>query len=245
MGIGLATWSVAEVLLALGIVAVGALVHGAVGMGLGLVAAPVLLMIDPVFVPGPMLCCALFLTLLMINRERRAVDLFGLTWGIVGRLIGTAIASLLLVRLPEGATSVVAAALILAAVVLSLLGLDVEPNQGLLIGAGTVSGIMSTLASVGGPPLALLYQRQRGPRLRATLSGFFILGTVISLIGLALVGNFGLPEIKATALLLPAIVVGFLLSSPALPLLDRGYTRTAVLLVSAASSLVLLVRTLG
>jgi hypothetical protein len=163
----------------------------------------------------------------------------------VGRLAGTVIASLLLVRLPETATSAVAAVLILFAVALSLGGLDVEPSQGLLIGAGTVSGIMSTLASVGGPPIALLYQREKGPRLRATLAGFFIMGTVVSLTGLVLVGNFDLPEIRATLILLPAIVVGFLLSGPALPLLDRGYTRAAVLLISAVSSLVLLVRSLG
>jgi hypothetical protein len=104
---------------------------------------------------------------------------------------------------------------------------------------------MSTLSSVGGPPIALVYQDQRGPRLRSTLSGYFILGTIISLIGLLTVGEYGLPELRATAVLLPAVVAGYLLSGPLISYLDRGYTRIAILLVSAASSVVLLVRHLG
>lgn len=41
--LNLVSWSLPELAAALGIVMIGALVHGAVGMGLGLVAAPVLL----------------------------------------------------------------------------------------------------------------------------------------------------------------------------------------------------------
>jgi len=238
-------WSPEQMLAAFCIVVVGALVQGSVGMGLGLVTVPFLLQIDPAFVPGPILASGFLLSLLMVCRERQELNLFEVKWGVVGRVLGTIIASLTLSQLPQDQASVVAGLAILLAVGLSFSGLSVEPAIGTLLGAGTVSGIMGTLASVGGPPMALLFQKQKGPQLRATMSGYLLLGGMASVLGLVFVGSFRLPEVQATLLFLPAILVGYVLSRRMVSLLDAGYTRSAVLVVSAASSVVLLVRTLG
>jgi len=227
------------------IVVVGALVHGSVGMGLGLVTVPFLLQVDPVFVPGPILAAGLLLSLLVVRRERQALNLFGVRWGVAGRVLGTIIASLTLSQLPQDQAAIAAGLAVLLAVGLSFSGLSVEPAIATLLGAGTLSGIMGTLASVGGPPMALLFQKEKGPQLRATMSGYLLLGGMASVLGLVCVGGFRLPEVQATLLLLPAILVGYALSGMMVSLLDRGYTRSAVLIVSAASSVVLLVRTLG
>ncbi len=168
-------WSPEQMLAAFCIVVVGALVQGSVGMGLGLVTVPFLLQIDPVFVPGPILASGFLLSLLMVCRERQELNLFEVKWGVVGRVFGTIIASLTLSQLPQDQASVVAGLAILLAVGLSFSGLSVEPAIGTLLGAGTVSGIMGTLASVGGPPMALLFQKQKGPQLRATMSGYLLL----------------------------------------------------------------------
>ena len=48
--------------------------------------------------------------------------------------------------------------LILLGVCLSLSGLRLPPIRGVLVGAGALSGVMGTVASIGGPPMALLYQ---------------------------------------------------------------------------------------
>ena len=238
-------WSPEQLLAAFCVVVVGALVQGSVGMGLGLVTVPFLLQIDPVFVPGPILAAGLLLNLLMVRRERQELSFFGVKWGVVGRVLGTIIVSLTLSQLPQDQAAIAAGLAILVAVGLSFSGLSVEPTIGTLLGAGTVSGIMGTLASVGGPPMALLFQKQDGPRLRATMSGYLLLGSLASVLGLVSVGSFRLPEVQATLLFLPAILVGYALSGRMVSLLDAGYTRSAVLIVSAASSVVLLVRTLG
>ncbi len=237
-------WSPAQMLAAFCIVVVGALVQGSVGMGLGLVTVPFLLQIDPVFVPGPILASGLLLNLLMVRRERQDLNFFGVKWGVVGRVLGTIIVSLALSQLPQQQASVVAGLAILLAVGLSFSGLSVEPTIGTLLGAGTVSGILGTLASVGGPPMALLFQKQDGSQLRATMSGYFLLGSLASVLGLFSVGSFRLPEVQATLFFLPAILVGYALSGRMISVLDAGHTRSAVLIVSAASSVVLLVRTL-
>ena len=44
---------------------------------------------------------------------------------------------------------------------------------------------MATAAGLGGPPVALVYQRANGLRLRGTLAAYFIVGTVMSLSALA------------------------------------------------------------
>jgi len=238
-------WSPGQMLAAFCIVVIGALVQGSVGMGLGLVTVPFLLPVDPVFVPGPILASGFLLSLLMVCRERQELNLFEVKWGVAGRVLGTIIASLTLSQLPQDQAAIAAGLAILLAVGLSFSGLSVEPAIGTLLGAGTVSGIMGSLASVGGPPMALLFQKQKGPQLRATMSGYLLLGGMASVLGLVFVGSFRLPEVQATLLFLPAILIGYVLSRRMVSLLDAGYTRSAVLIVSAASSVVLLVRTLA
>lgn len=238
-------WNAGQVIAAWSIAFVGALIHGSVGMGLGLITVPFLLQIDPTFVPGPILAAGILLHLMMVRREHQDINVFGLGWGVAGRLVGTVVASLTLTRLPQDTASILAGLAILLAVGLSLSGLYVKPTIVTLLGAGTISGIMGTLASVGGPPMALLFQGERGPRLRSTMAGFFLFGTLTSLAGLVVVGNYQAAEIWATVLLLPSVVLGFWVSGYALSYLDRGRTRAAVLLVSALSSLILLIRTLA
>ena len=103
---------------------------------------------------------------------------------------------------------------------------------------------MGTITSIGGPPLALVYQSARGPELRATLAGAFLLGSMLSLIALAVIGRFGAAELAHSVVLIPGIVLGVLVSRPLLHWLDRGITRPLVLSLSTASALAVLARAL-
>jgi len=103
---------------------------------------------------------------------------------------------------------------------------------------------MGTLSSVGGPPMALLYQDAKGPKIRATLAGFFILGTNISLAALILVGNFGWMELLASLTLVPGVLLGYLLSGKVKGWLDKGYMRPAILAVCAASAIAVIAKQL-
>jgi hypothetical protein len=154
------------------------------------------------------------------------------------------VASYLLASLPTEETSLIIGALVLLGVVLSVSGLSVHRTTGTLIGAGVLSGVMGTLSSVGGPPMALLYQDAKGPKIRATLAGFFILGTNISLAALILVGNFGWTEFVTAVTLVPGVVLGYLLSSRVKVWLDKGYMRPAILAVCAASAVAVIVKQL-
>ncbi len=226
------------------IAACGATLQGTIGFGLALVAAPFLVLIDPVLVPGPLLMAALVLALMMSWREREHLDLHGLKWAVVGRVGGSAAGAALLRALPANAIAVTIGVLVLVAVALSCVGLRVKPDSRGLFWAGTLSGFMGTTSSIGGPPMALIYQDSPGAKLRAMLSSFFVIGTIISVGLLAAFGSFGQAQAKAGAALIPGVVAGFALSSVVRKVLDRRAVRPAVLAVSSVAAVAVIVKTL-
>jgi uncharacterized membrane protein YfcA len=129
---------------------------------------------------------------------------------------------------------------VLVCALLSMVAWRPRPTPAALLGAGLVSGVSGTAASIGGPPVALLYQDQTGPQVRATMAAYFTAGTVLSLAGLLVGGQVGGEDVVAAGALLPFVVAGFLLSGPARRLLDRGWVRPAVLAVSIAGAVFLL-----
>jgi uncharacterized membrane protein YfcA len=218
------------------VVALSAAVQGSVGFGLNLLAVPVLLLVDPSLVPGPMLVAGLTLSVLVAGREAGAMDR-RLGWAVIGLCPGTVFGLLLLIRVSEDALKVSLGLLVLAAVGLSALRWSPRRNPPALLAAGTASGFLGTAAAIGGPPIALLYADTAGPKLRSTLSGFFVAAAVLSLAALVLAGRFGERDLRASAALLPGVLAGFLLSGPLRPLVDRRNGRPAVLGLSAVAAL--------
>jgi uncharacterized membrane protein YfcA len=194
--------------------------------------------------PGPLLATAFFLSVLMALRDHESVDLRGVGWALVGRVPGTVIGATVVAAIPPREMAFLVGAMVLLAVLLMVAGTRVVRTPPALFGAGVLSGILSTTSSIGGPPVALLYQDSRGNRLRGTLSGFFLVGIAISLAGLALVGRFGRAEILSSLILFPGVVVGFLVSTRVAAILDRGHTRTAILVSSALAGVGVIVEAL-
>ena len=224
--------------------AVSAILQGAVGFGLGLIAIPFLIYLDLRFVPGPLLVAALTLHMLVLRRDRSGVDKSGLSMLLSGRVVGTIPAALLLASLPLESTRILLAIVVLAGAIMGVLHSGGHPTRGILFGAGAASGFMATAAGLGGPPVALVYQHESGVRLRGTLAAYFIVGTVLSLISLAWIGRFGAAEMRLSVLLIPGTVVGYFLSRPAAAYLDAGRTRVAVLVVSALAAVTVIVTVL-
>jgi len=226
------------------IVAIGAALQGAVGFGLGLFAVPLLLLFAPELVPGPLLAASMVLTMFLAHHERGAIAWRDLGWALLGRVAGIAAAAALLATVSQTSLGLWSGVLVLVAVGLSASGLHVPPAPRSLVAAGALSGLLGTAVSIGGPPIALLYQREPGPRLRGTLAAFFLIGVGMSLVGLGVADHFGIVELRLAAYLVPGILLGFLVSRRAARFLDRGYTRPAILAISALSSLVVILRAL-
>ena len=230
-----------EIAVAAVAVAVGACAQGSFGFGLGLVAAPVLALTDDTFVPGPLLIVALLLTILVAVRERAGLDWRSVRWALVGRIPGTLLGTIAVVVLPERGLVVLFAALVLAGVGLSVIGWEITPTSPALFSAGAASGFMGSVTSIGGPPMALVYQRSSGQELRSSLALFFTFGTALSILFLTIAGEIGGDDVGRAALLAPPMLVGFAASHVVSKWLDRGRTRAGLLVFSAAASVILLI----
>jgi len=223
-------------------VLLGACLQGSLGFGLGLIAAPVLALLDPSLVPSVILGMGVPLTYLVAWRERQALDLRRIGWAVVGRVLGTVAGSVAVVYLSQRWLAGAFAFALLFAVAISVVGRSVTPTKPALFIAGTTSGAMGTATSVGGPPMALLLQHEEGPQLRASLASFMAFGSTLSLVALAVVGEFDRHKVEVTLGLAPFVVVGFVLSKWTNRILDRGFTRPLVLIFAAATAISILVR---
>lgn len=223
---------------------VGAIVQGSVGLGVGLVATPIVTMLYPSLMPGAILVVALVLPLATLAQEVGHVDSRGLAWAFGGRLAGTPFGVWLVAAVPTRVLSIVIGVIVLAALAVTARSADVPRNRRTLAAAGVVSGTTGTASGIGGPPIALLYQRESGPRVRATLALYFVGGTLLSLTVLGVAGHLPARQVVAGLLLLPFVFAGFLAAGPLRRYLDAGRLRLALLLVVGTSAVVLIVRNL-
>jgi hypothetical protein len=224
------------------IVTLGSLLQGTVGFGLGLFAAPLLLLVDPRLVPGPLLIVSGLLTTLMARRDWDSVRTGDLGWSLAGRVLGTGPALLALAVVPTERIEYLLGGIVLLGVLLTGSGFHIGLSPASLFGAGFFSGFMGTTTTIGGPPMALVYQHETGPRIRGTLSAFFVAGVVISVAGLLLAGRFGVTDLTLGLLLMPGAAIGFFLSRHTAGTLDGGYVRPAVLVVSAVAGVAVILK---
>ena len=231
-----------EIVLAAAALALGGVLHGSVGFGMGLVAAPLLVLINPELIPGPMLCAGVLLAAMVTVRDRASADLRGVKWLIAGRLPGMVLGALAVTWLSTDGLAIVFVVTILALVAVSMAGLSLPQTTPALLGAGTMSGLMGTTVGVGGPPLALAYQRSSGGELRGTLAPIQTVGASASVGALVVVGEFGLTELGRGLLMAPGMVVGFAASGWVAPRVKPAAVRPAVLVFATVSALAILAR---
>lgn len=213
--------------------------QASIGFGMGMLAAPVVGLVDPSLLPGTLIVLAGAVTLLVVVSERQHVDLSGTGWAMAGRVPGTVGGALLVAAIPERGLAILLAAVVLIGVALTSLGWAPAPTRPTLVVAGGASGVLGTATSIGGPPMALVWQAKDGPGLRGTMSGFFLVGSILSVLTLSVTGSITHHTVVAVCLLLPAPAVGFALSLLVNRHLDRRRLRLAAITVSTLGAVVL------
>jgi len=224
------------------VMVVGASVQGSVGFGVNLVAAPVLILIDPQFVPSPIIMAALVLNVLVVRRERGPQHWELMQWPIVGSIPGSIAGAAVVATFAKEGLTVVFGVLILVAVGLSISGLHPRRTPVTLTAAGILAGFSGTAVGIGGPPMALLFQRSSGPEIRGALSRFFLIGGFVSLGLLLVFGQLHLDDLRLAALLLPGTLVGYATSGLLARHVEAQHVRVAVLALSSAAAIIAIAR---
>jgi uncharacterized membrane protein YfcA len=175
--------------LALLITAGATLVQGSVGMGFAMVSVPALSLIDPRLAPVPQLLVTIPLTMIMAWRERSSIDTHGVGWIIAGRIPGALIGLALLAVATQQVLDAAIAVTVLAGVAILAGGYHIRRTSATKFGAGVASGTTGMIASIGGPPLGLLYSRADGDTVRSSLAAVFTIGLLITLTARTATGN--------------------------------------------------------
>jgi uncharacterized membrane protein YfcA len=231
-----------ELVAAMGIVLLGGLVQGVIGYGLNLVVVPILALLVPGSVPGAVVLLSMPMTLTMLLREHHAIDWLGVRWIVVGRVPGTLVGLVILAALPDAQLTFAIGLAILLGVVLSLVHPGLRIERRTAFGAGVVSGVTDTTASIGGPPLALLYQHSPPHTFRATLATSFLVGALVTGAALALGGELTADQLALTAILLGPMLAGLALSGPLARRISSETLRPVVLGVAAVAGTVAAIR---
>jgi uncharacterized membrane protein YfcA len=151
----------------------------------------------------------------------------------------------LVATVSERSLGLTVAIVVLLGVLLTVRSVELPINRITLVSAGVISGVTATATSIGGPPIAVLYQHQRPSRIRSTLAIYFAGGAVFSLVGLAAAGQLSVADVGIAALMLPSLVVGVLIARALRGRMPAGSIRAGVLIVCAASAVLLLVRSVS
>jgi hypothetical protein len=226
-----------DVLLAATFIFFGSMVQTAIGFGLAIVAAPLLFLLSPDYVPGPITAVALVLSVANAYRYRANISLEGLGAAVAGRVPGSLAGGALLLWVDAKLLSLWLGATVIIAVGVSLLPLRFKPTPKRLVVAGFLSGFMGTSTSIGGPPMALLLQHEKASLIRANLSAFFIVSCILSLIVQAPIGYMGWHQLQLTVPLIPATLIGFWFATRWVDKISSQHIRVASLLLCTVSGL--------
>jgi uncharacterized protein len=214
--------------------------QGSIGFGIGLVAAPVVTLIDPSLLPGMLIMLAFVLCLVVAVKERASINLHGTGWALLGRVPGTVAGGYLVSVLPDRWLALLLGVVVLSGALMAGVGWQPVPTRPGMAVAGAASGLLGTATSIGGPPMALIWSSSSGPRLRGTMAAFFLVGSLLSMAVLVLAGEVTRHTLDVTLWFLPAVAVGYGLSRYVNQFLSRPRLRATALATSVAGAVLLI-----
>jgi uncharacterized membrane protein YfcA len=235
--------SVGMAIACVAVVYVGSTVQASIGIGLGMIASPMLLLADADFIPAAIMLAVLPLTFTIAWVDRADIAPRDVGFAVAGRIPGTIAGALVVASISDQVLAVLVAGSVLLAVVASITGTLFRPTDRALVVAGLASGFAGTTTGVGGPPMALTYQNSDPATMRATISAFFSIGSVMSIAALWLAGEIGVRQLQLTALILPGVAFGVVTARLVKDRLRPEVIRPAVLVICTIAAIALVAQT--
>ncbi len=203
-------------IVAFGIVLLGAFAQSVSGFGFALVAVPLLAtVIDPRTAVVVTALTNIWLTVVAAARDHRHVR-----WRMTGvvtaaALIGVPFGLLVLVTFPERLLSALIAVVVLGCVVLVWSGARLRTGAVGIGAVGVLVGVLTAATGTNGPPLvAAFHSLGYDPRtFRATLAAVFSGAGLIALVGFALAGRIDAEVLRLSLAALPAVPLGWWLGN--------------------------------
>jgi len=218
----------------------GSAVEAASGYGVAVIALPVLDLAFPSHMPALLILVGIPLVVLMVGIERRHIDVPVASQISAGLIVGT-VAAIPVLDLVSGRSLrlLFGCATVVALVVMTVLRGGVTRTPARSFAAGAASGFMGTATGIAGPPLAVVFAREHGPRIRATLGVIYAVGAALSVGALVVAHRLDQADLWLALLLTVPVIAGFLAGRLLLRRVGARFLRGVVLAVVAVSAALL------
>lgn len=229
-----------EVLLpATAAVILGSILQASVGYGFALVTVPILFALEPSLVPAPLIIASLFLMAWVAYKNRFSLHGHSVWSALMGLALGAPLGAMLLNTVSTSTLTLLICLLVSTGLALSMRGITAPVTRTNQFLAGFASNVFGTSTGIGGVPMALLYQKEAGARIRAVLSTVFFAGSVMSLMALGATSQLAIEDLYLGLAIVPGVIIGTIAGEWLAPMLDQGYSRVAILALSACSMIYL------
>ena len=189
-----------------------------VGFGFSLLAVPVMtLAIEPKVAVVVASITGIFVTGWQAYKERENADKVLVKRMTFGAYLGMPLGLLVFLTVDDNVLRFMLGIAVLVAVVLLAMRVNLHHvGPRLDVGAGFISGILSTSLSTNGPPLVFALQARQlpAPTFRATISAVFALSNILGMSLFIAAGKITRDGLVASAVTIPAMFVGQLLGFP-------------------------------
>lgn len=188
------------------------LVRSTLGFGEALIAVPLLALLMPIRVAVPIaVLTSITVATIVLIQDWRHVHFRSAGWLVASTLVGTPLGLLVLTRLPAGIVTTCLGVCLIGFSSYSLLHRRqaVLTDDRLAWPFGLAAGMLGGAYGMNGPPL-VVYGTLRGwspPRFRATLQGYFLPASIVSMAGYWLAGLWRTEVTRDYLMSLPGVLV--------------------------------------
>lgn len=226
-----------EILVVVVAVVAGSMVQATAGVGITLVAAPVLLAVDPAFVPLPLILGGAVVGIRNVTMEFAGFDARRWRRCLLGAPVGLVLGELALANLSERGLTAAIGLLVVISVGAMASGWQPRRRSWTSVLAGLLVAFSLRVAALPGPPYAILHHDDPPEVLRPNISALvLVLGGTIS-IRLLVGGEVTGADLGRVVLVMGSALVGLLLAPPLRRWVDSGWFRPALLSVCGLGGL--------
>jgi uncharacterized membrane protein YfcA len=226
-----------EIILVVLAVAAGAMVQATAGIGITLVAAPVLLAIDPAFVPLPLILGGAVVGIRNVTMEFAGFDARRWRRCLLGAPIGLVLGELALAGLSERGLTAAIGLLVVVSVVAVASGWHPRRRSWTSVLAGVLVALSLRVAALPGPPYAILHHDDPPEVLRPNISSLVLVLSGTIFIRLLVGGEVDGEDLGRIVLVVGSALIGLLLAPPLRRWVDARWFRPALLSVCGLGGL--------
>jgi len=235
--------SVSQLIIAFIIVFVASTAQSVFGMGWGMIAAPLLALLNPQLIPSTIVFLGFFAALYPSIRYFSNINWYIYKPSIFGRITGSILAGWITAYVvSSGKIEITLGIVLLITIIISIFTIKkIKQNRTNHFIAGTASGILGTVVGVGGTPMGIIYQNENPIMVRANNNAFFAVGSLVSFIILVLADVMQLYHILFGFLLLPPLFFASYISRFLIKY-SNNILKPYILTICSISSILLIAR---